>query len=183
MKLKVLKCPECRANLEVEDSRTSCYCQYCGCKIVFDDETKTININKHITQKKRYYDEAKITAAKLEDEKDKRDTKIGLIAGFGIPLAIILSIVLYFSINAGISKSQGKVSVGYYKDLVGQDYKTVVAHFESAGFENIELIDLNDSGVLFWNDGKVEQISISGNTTFESVNYFSTNSKVVISYH
>ncbi len=189
MKLKVLKCPECRANLEIEEGRNSCFCQYCGCKIILDDEkqettiNKNINITKNTSHTERYYDEARIVEANRNDEKDKRDTKVGLIAGLGIPLAIILAIVLFFSLNSAISKSQGKISAGNYQDLIGQDYKTVVAHFESAGFENIELIDLDDSGIAFWNDGKVEMISIGGDTDFESIDWFYPDTKVVISYH
>ena len=86
-------------------------------------------------------------------------------------------------IGAGIAKSQGKVSAGYYGDLIEQDYKTVVAHFESAGFENIQVIDLDDSGILFWNEGKVTQISIAGNNSFSSDDYFPSDSLVVISHH
>ena len=47
MNLKVLKCPECRANLEIEDNRTSCYCQYCGCKIILDNE-KYASLKKEV---------------------------------------------------------------------------------------------------------------------------------------
>ena len=32
-----LKCPECRADLSVEDDRKECVCQYCGAKILIDD--------------------------------------------------------------------------------------------------------------------------------------------------
>ena len=78
---------------------------------------------------------------------------------------------------------QEHLKVGYYKDLVGEDYKTVEAHFKAAGFTNIELIDLNDAGIAFWNEGKVETISVGGDTSFDSYDYFDPNTKVVISYH
>lgn len=179
MEIKVLKCPECKANLEIKDKQDLCYCQYCGCQIVVDSEKETtINKNINIT----YSDETSIASQKFEYEKEKQDTKIGLIFGLGIPLLIILSVIIYFSVNTAVSKSQGKVSVGNYQDLVGENFKTVKAHFESAGFDNIELIDLNDSN-FFQKDGEVETISIQGDTKFESVDYFSTDSKVVITYH
>lgn len=59
----------------------------------------------------------------------------------------------------------------------------MVAHFKSAGFENIEVIDLKDAGIVFWKNDKVEQISVDGNTSFDSTDYFSKDSKVVISHH
>lgn len=46
------------------------------------------------------------------------------------------------NMNEKKAVSEGKISAGYYRDLIGEDYKTVEAHFESAGFTNIELIDL-----------------------------------------
>lgn len=67
--------------------------------------------------------------------------------------------------------------------MIGEDYKVVVAHFEAAGFTNIELIDLDDSGIAFWKSEKVEMISIGGNTDFETTDWFSPDTKVVISYH
>ena len=185
MKVKSLKCPECGANLEIEDGRTSCYCQYCGCKLILDDEKQeyTINKNININRTTRRIDDAKILREEYKEKKDKRDTAVGLICGLGIPLAIILAIVLYFSISGGIAKSQGKIQAGYYKDLIGQDYKTVVAHFEAAGFENIEVIDLNDSSIAFWTDGEVATISVGGDTDFESADWFAPDTKVIISHH
>jgi hypothetical protein len=85
-------------------------------------------------------------------------------------------------IKAG-NENSGNISAGYYRDLVGEDYKTVEAHFRAAGFTNIELIDLNDSGIAFWNEGKVETISVGGDTSFDSLDFFDPNTKVVISYH
>ena len=46
MKVISLKCPECGASLSIEEGRTQCFCQYCGTKIMLDDErsyTKTIH--------------------------------------------------------------------------------------------------------------------------------------------
>ena len=114
----------------------------------------------------------------------KKDSSwIAIIVCFVIALSIPFGMMLKFEIEEKNALSEGKINAGYYEDLIGEDYKTVEAHFRSAGFTNIELIDLNDSGILFWKDGKVETISIAGNTTFESTDWFDPNCKVVISYH
>lgn len=188
MKLKALRCPECGAKLEINNDREFCFCSYCGCKIIIDDEkqettiNKNINITKSITHTQKYVDEAEIVKAKSMDKEDKRGW-IALIICAVLAICIPLGMSAKYDIEEKIAKKEGKVSVGYYQDLEGQDYESVVAHFESAGFDNIELIDLNDSGILFWNEGKVEQVSVAGNNSFDSSDYFSTDAKVVISYH
>ena len=188
MNLKVLKCPECRANLEIEDNRTSCYCQYCGCKIILDNEkqettiNKNINVTKNINKTNRYIDEAEIERVKAEDNQDKRSYKF-VAWWWGILAIVLLGIILYFALAGKVAESQGKISAGYYKDLVGKDYESVEAHFEAAGFTNIELIDLDDSGLAFWTEDKVDTISVGGDTSFESTDWFDPDTKVVISYH
>lgn len=188
MKLRVLKCPECRANLEIEEGRTSCYCQYCGCKIILDDENqevtinKNINITKNITHTNRSIDDAEVIRETNKAKEDKRGwiaLIVCAIIGIGIPLGMMLK----FDVEEKIARNRGKINAGFYRDLLGENYETVQAHFESAGFTNIELIDLDDSGIAFWNDGKVKTISVGGDTSFESIDWFDPDTKVVISYH
>lgn len=73
MKLQVLKCPKCHANLEIEEDRTFCYCQYCGCKIILNDENKNINktVNKTSTYTKHYVNEAEVIKEKAKAKGDK----------------------------------------------------------------------------------------------------------------
>lgn len=188
MNLHILKCPECNANLEIEEGRTSCYCQFCGCKIDLNDDTKAptsnknIHIIKDISHTTRHIDEANVIRAKSEASKDTRDFK-QLIVLLGVLLLIPIAMFGGQTLNRFIAESEGKINAGYYGDLIGEDYKVVVAHFEAAGFTNIELIDLDDSGIAFWKSEKVEMISIGGNTDFETTDWFSPDTKVVISYH
>ncbi len=37
MKLVMIKCPGCGANLELNEDHTAAYCSYCGCKLYVDD--------------------------------------------------------------------------------------------------------------------------------------------------
>ena len=77
----------------------------------------------------------------------------------------------------------GLISAGYSSDWIDKDYHAAVAHFESAGFKNIELVDLDDSGVKFWTNETVASISIEGKSHFNDEDYFSPDSTVYISYH
>lgn len=187
MKIHKLQCPNCSAKLNLESLNSNqIFCNYCGQPFYIDDENRTLTINKNIninkTEHKRYTDDAEVIKAKLKDKEAKRDVIIGLI-GLGILLLVGALALSIPAIIKGVSESQGKVSVGSYQELIGQHYKTVEAHFESAGFSNIELIDLNDAGLSFLNEEKVEKISVAGNSSFNSFDYFSKDSKVVITYH
>lgn len=184
MKLYKLSCPNCNGNLdmEVKDDTHSIFCPYCGQNFHLDDDNKEyiININKNI--KKNYTNEAELLKAKIKEKEDKRSwIALGVIFAFLIIIISVPNLIFYFQEQIAIN--DGKICAGSYSDLVGEDYKTVEAHFESAGFTNIELIDLNDSGVTFWNNEKVESISVGGNTRFNSSDYFEPDTKVVISYH
>ena len=48
MKVIKLVCPNCKANLELDDSREFGFCQYCGTKILLEKEQPNIVINNVI---------------------------------------------------------------------------------------------------------------------------------------
>lgn len=188
MKLYTLKCPECGASVGIEEGQRSCRCPYCQCKLFFDDGKQKMTldqkvyIHKDIIRTKRYVNDAEV----IREMEKARENRRGWIAN--VLLFIILFGVCVLSISSYESKQKanrdaGKIHAGYYKDLIGEDYQTVEAHFRAAGFSNIELIDLNDSGILFWTDEKVKTISVGGDTDFDSGDWFEPTTKVVISYH
>ncbi len=57
MKLISLTCSKCGANLEVDSERNFCFCQYCGTKLMIDNEQ--INIQS------RFIDEARLREAEV----------------------------------------------------------------------------------------------------------------------
>ena len=91
--------------------------------------------------------------------KDNRSLTIGLIA-LGLACMIPFIVLLKFEIDKRIALRNGMVNAGFYRDLVGEDYEYVVSHFEAAGFTNIELVDLDDSGILFWREDTSVYIEI-----------------------
>lgn len=176
LKLISHPCPSCGANLEANISNETnlIYCHYCGCPLSVEDSNNIkISINTTIT------DTAEVIRAKTEEYERKNSLKYFMIV-FIILVAFISVILGFLHYNKKEALQEGKITAGNYSDLVGKDFKTVEAHFEAAGFTNIELIDLNDS---LFKEGEVDTISIGGNTNFESVDYFYPDTKVVISYH
>ena len=101
-----------------------------------------------------------------------------------IIFAVICSIIIIYWLRNEITKNQaikdGKINAGAHYELVDLDYKTVEAQLRAAGFTDIELIDLNDFGLFFWDDGKVTNVSIGGDSSFDSNDWFYPDAKVVI---
>lgn len=191
MELKKMRCENCGSMLDLADGVL--FCSHCGEKLILDDEAQNINItykdearikeNEAKIKESESNERIRIKELEKEERENKRDTKIGLIAGLGIPLAIILAVILYFSISGGVAKQQGKISAGNCSDYVDKNYEVVVMQFEELGFDNIVTIDLDDAGLLWNKDGTVESVSIAGNSSFESIHYFYPTDKVIISYH
>lgn len=46
MNLIHLRCPDCRADLEVDNSREFCFCQYCGTKIILEESDASVRRTK-----------------------------------------------------------------------------------------------------------------------------------------
>ena len=191
--MKQVVCPCCSARIEADiNGRDSVFCTYCGCQIsLYDNRSeytinKNINVNKDIRVDKaiqhRYTDDAELLKEHNRAREERTARKV---------LAVLMAVLIGFiAIMASIeaieehrAQKEGKISAGSSSSLLKQDYKTVVANLEAAGFTNIEVIDLDDSGLAFWNDGKVETISIGGNTSFSSSDYFYPDTKVVITHH
>ena len=191
MKINKLDCPYCGGNIAADlNGREFVFCNYCGQKVKVDDGKIEITVNKNInknininkTTHNRYTDDAEIIKAQNKEKEDKR-AWIAIFVLFAATFIIVFGMIAKLDGEEKKAKEEGKISAGFYRDLLGEDYTTVNAHFEAAGFTNIELIDLDDSGIAFWNEGKVETISVGGDTNFDSADWFSPDTKVVISYH
>ena len=188
MKTVELTCRNCGSLLEVEGKIA--VCPSCGTRSFLDDENRTtthnvVHIQRDEASLREIDRQEKIRIMELEykERKEKRDKKIGLLCGVGIPVTLLVVILLAFGLNKWISESQGKISAGNYKDYVGKNYQAVVQQFEEMGFTNVVTIDLDDAGWDFWNDEEVESVTIAGDRRFESTNYFYPDAKVIIRYY
>lgn len=104
MKVVSLTCPGCGANLSIEDGRKQCFCQYCGMKIMLDDESITY----------RTVDEARIKEAEVQamlkmkemEQKNKQielynqSIKYRVIASIIIGIIFCVTAVIGFSVES-----------------------------------------------------------------------------------
>ena len=95
----------------------------------------------------------------------------------------LILLILMFSFIFGGCGNNAKTtcSAGEY---VGENFNVVIADLEQAGFENIEIIEIQDlTGTSDLNDGDVGEISIDGNCTFQKETKFTKDANVIITYH
>ena len=118
--------------------------------------------------------------------KKDNDEKYAWFALAGMALVVFLIFLLVFAIPSctdQANKSAGLLCAGSYEEMVGEKYEAVKSHLEAVGFTNIELVDLNDSGLAFWTNGVVKEVVIEGNASFGEHDWFEPNAKIVIIYH
>lgn len=179
MKTKMIKCPNCNGTLTAaSDGDThSMFCSYCGEKILIEDNQVFV-VNQNIN----YTNEADVIRAKNEAVYHKRKSKrLYLI----LALLLLIPVMIFSGIfihNANCRK-QGMVNAGSHRQLIGKPYAVVVKHLETAGFTNIQLVDLKKPGILYQKNDKVAMISIGGNCDFTKLNWFEPDTPVVINYH
>lgn len=114
----------------------------------------------------------------MKDREDRRPWIMMLIC-----VLIPFCMLLIFNISGSIAKRQGKIQAGFYRDYLNQNYEVVEKQMEAAGFTNIEIIDLNDPGLFGGKKDKVKSVSVAGNSSFDSTDWFSPDDKVIISHH
>lgn len=77
VKMIPLVCPNCGAKLDIKDGTQTCFCTYCGTKILVNDSNiKTINknINQNINIRKTVVDETETKKAESEVKSEKYST-------------------------------------------------------------------------------------------------------------
>lgn len=198
MKLYKLSCPNCEGMLDLKvDDKEYIFCPYCGQKFFVEDGKKEytinqninikkdININKNVTHTNRRYDEAEIIRAKTED-REKKYSWIGWV-GFAIFYIGLMAFLFWMAGSeereAKKAKEEGLISAGSYKDYKGENYEAVLEQLETLGFENIKTVDLDDAGIAIWKSNKVESVSVGGDTSFFSSDYFEPDVAIIIKYH
>lgn len=119
MKVISVKCPECGATLDVDESRTQVFCSYCGSKVLLQNE------NEHVI---RVVDEADIKRAetdkmvksmridaakqKREELKESRRKKLKLGIIFGGIGALVLII-------GAVAKIDMMITLGFLVAVIG----------------------------------------------------------------
>ena len=195
---RTLVCYKCGGSMKrFENGWAICF--DCGRRIKYKKIYKQFpSVKQEVTINQTVHLKAKKEDPRVEANKSfwngfwsflKSDNGLIIIILLGLTLVIAaLSYSLHKDAREEAKRIQseiksGKITAGNYENYDDEDYKAVKKQLEALGFTNIELIDLDDSGVLFWNNGDVEAISIDGKYNFTSKDYFYPDAKVIIEYH
>ncbi len=169
-----IKCPECSADLQIEDGREYAFCTYCGAKVMITND------NEHIY---RTIDEARIKQAETDrmvklkqldmEEKSSVSKKALTVLWIVVTLLLIIFGIIGMSIDndgmgmclllamcvgpwgaiglfaAGKKKkkivNENEVSITTaMMDCVDYHYNKAVILYKNAGFTNINAIPLHD---------------------------------------
>lgn len=75
IKVVTVKCPECGASLPVEENRKQIFCEYCGAKILLENDHEYIYRHIDEAEVKRAETERMLAEEKLKREKEEREAE------------------------------------------------------------------------------------------------------------
>ena len=96
-----LKCPDCQANIEIQEGKKKCFCSYCGRQLLLDDGSVTIT--------HRTIDHTRIREVELEQqlklkqmeidaiEKKERSRKQSILLGIWLLSVVVLLLLSIFT--------------------------------------------------------------------------------------
>lgn len=101
-KIIKLKCTNCGANIEITDKRDYLFCEYCGIKLILDDENEYVHRHIDEADMKRAETEQVVKLKNIEisekrHEERKKEVKIKFIINALIIISCILAFSLFFS--------------------------------------------------------------------------------------
>ena len=177
IKMNSVKCPECGANLQIEEGRKQIFCSYCGTRIIMTNENEYIY--RHIDEAEIAHAETnRIVEMKRMEMAEKSRMQKQRIKKIKIIISIILGAIMLISFaihkmhmmtlgmvcalalmmmwmgEIGNNSDDddiydGKIKVPSSIDgFDNKSYQAIEGLLRSAGFSDIQSIPLNDLSTL-----------------------------------
>lgn len=172
--LTSVKCPDCGAQLPIEEGRTQLFCSYCGAKIIMTNENEYIYHHVNDAEMKKAETERIVKMKKLElsekaREAQEKKNKVKMIISIILGAFIIICFAVGYAGDAfgmimpgmvgciiimWMNKDKEEEDDSDYGDKVripssvidfeDKNYASIEAMFRSAGFTNIKCVPLCD---------------------------------------
>lgn len=191
MKSNTLICKRCKAPLEYEEGSSVMRCPHCGYteKIDESDEITRERIRAKTYKetelgKRNIEKEIELGGKQLDLEKEKLGiTKTKYIIFTSLAVVAIATIIVLIYVVVTNIQHMGKVHIEQASDYyIGMDYEVTCNLLKEAGFEHIigrsqETLTMQEKELV----GKVIQVAIDGNPTFED-DWFAKDAVVTVYY-
>ena len=125
MNLVTLKCPNCGADIEIENGIDTFYCKYCGNKIILDGQSdaainakvrmKELESNERIKKEKLNYKREK------KEKADKEANKVGIVILVILALTFLVMFSVIFLGNKGAKDQEKKLQATVDEIMVDID--------------------------------------------------------------
>lgn len=195
LKMVSLECPNCHAQLQIEEGREYAYCSYCGAKFLIEDDSThtTIIISRDESEIARTNAEKEIRLKEIESEErsagneNKRKILKIILPWLAILLICVVPFLIWLS-SEGVKIIRGDIHMTYSsKEMIGQSTDTVAKRLKKLGFTDIEMqVDkpgsLKERLSLFkYRSGEVTSVSVNG-SHISNGEYYPKDSTIVIQY-
>lgn len=179
MKIDIIECPSCGANLDYKGNSDSCICEYCGNRVFLNEKARMeANLNVEKLKHRERMRNKELESEKMACESEKRTFIIILVA--------LLSLVVLCAIGViaeHVDTQNGKVKMPESThSLEGDNYIDVMNKLKDVGFNDIECIEMSE-GNIFQKKGDVDRIVIGGENDYKTGEYVDPNLKVKIYYY
>lgn len=186
-----VKCPNCFADLTVDENRDVLFCEFCGHKVPLNNKKEFTYTYHEVNDAKVKKQEVK---EKIELEKIKSDRSIlkwiAIIYLFIMVICFlgpeIPNVITSWNVKQYEKNLTGEtITITFSSsNLTSEKYNEACEELKNAGFTNVSSIPKKDLGLFeMFDDGKVAEVSIDGITSFKPGNIFSKNAVVVVRYH
>ena len=192
MRLKEIKCPNCKNAVQINLEDPMAYCPNCGHRIhATSIDAVTEKSVRRIKNVRKIIEESDKKHEGVEGYKTRKYAIIACIVILLLSLVFSAGSFVIDSVNISIAKMRAKENeavVPYsYEDVIDvhRQYKEVAKKFKRNGFTNIELIPAGDiTGLgLTTTSGIVIKVTIDGNSIFKKGDIYNKDAKVEIEYH
>lgn len=164
MNLFQMKCPNCGADLNVEDGLESFFCQYCGTRIVLEGQSDAAlkaksrikTMDKLGDMQKEYHEYRRVREIQKEKER-KRNAKnakiVAIVCGI---LLIVMGIAIYFGAILPEQKAAERLETIYaeiQQDIADGNYDSALVkanslHWDGSGLDTKRKWDKTREGII-----------------------------------
>ena len=185
-----LVCPNCEANLKIDDGLLTYICPYCGARILLkglSDGELEAKVNMAELEYKKYELRHKAIEKEKEYQRKRRseieDAQSMLIGSIALIVIIVLICGIFFFSEVIGDIATRTVSVPLSSsDLLKLNHSEVHDVLSKAGFKKIDEIPIDGKPGLF-SKSDISSISINGKTSFIEGTTFPQKATIIITYY